>query len=144
MDLHQIDPYYQDDKCQLVYILTLVKEYKKMILNFYENTNQELDDAKSKKLSRKELDLYFSNYRKDKFLKQIYLECFNIFIICGDAYLNNEHSDYDKLINYLDIIINTHESTVKINEHGNSNAKVHFSDNGINLVMSFDFSVFQI
>jgi len=136
-----MDPYSLTDKTQLVYILTLVKEYKKIIIKFFENTNHELDNAKSKKLSKKELDLYFSNYRKDKFLKEIYLRCFNIFIIYGDAYINNEHYDFDKTIDYLDIIISTHESTVKINDRGESNAKDHFSENGINLVESFDFSI---
>lgn len=144
-----MDSYYENDNCevvtcvdepQLIYILTLLKEYIKLIVKLVENTNDELEVAKRKYRTEKEKDIYFENWRRDTFLHDFYFVCFDIFIIQTELYLNGKHNDYDKLINYLDIIVGKHESTIKLNKFRKSNAMIHFSKNGLKLINSFDFT----
>jgi hypothetical protein len=130
---------------QLYIILFTVKHIKKSICNLFIKTNKELDYAKSIRLNNSELDTFFDNYRKDKFLKQCYIKNINNLIKYVERYLKyNMMDDYDKFINYLSHVIDFHKTTTYVNKDGESNAITHFSPKGIFLVNSFDLTRLNI
>jgi hypothetical protein len=123
-------------------LLSDVLSIRYQIETFIRETNQILDEAKiTKRDKKKELDIFYDNYRKDKFLEGIYLnvlyELINYIKSYPDYTINK---NYTKLITLTSLIIDTHESTIMINKDNKSNATTHFSHRGIKLVNSFDFS----
>ena len=125
---------------QIYMILYIAKYLKKSICDLFNKTNKELDDAKAMNLNKKKLDIFFSNYRKDKFLNKCYLKFINNLIKYTELYITDNKFDYyDKLLNSLAHVIDFHKTTIYINIDGESNANTHFSTQGIILVNSFDF-----
>jgi len=117
------------------YVLSI----KSLLYNLFDETDKALTEAKLTKKG-KELDCFFDDYRKDKFLK----ECFLIFL--NDIVKNiKSNSDFKNLRNYtklvllLSSLVDQHKTVVCMNKLGNSNAMKHFSTRGIMLVNSPEF-----
>jgi len=128
----------QQEQIQL--LSYIVKDLKRSISNFIRNSNKILDKAKSQYKQKKELKIYFSNYRKDKFLKECYFKYINNLIKYIDLFLVDLLDDFDILINELSNIILIHKTTINENKYHKSNALIHFSINGFILVNSSYFN----
>ena len=118
----------------------IVKNIKKSISNFIRDSNKILDKAKSQYIQKEELDIYFSDYRKDKLLKECYIVHINNLIKYIDLFFVDLLDDFDRLINELSNIIQIHKTIINENKHYNSNALIHFSTNGFILVNSSYFN----
>jgi len=115
-------------------VLNSLNDIQTQIDEFYNKTNEELNDAKASNIDKIELNKFYSNYRKDKFLRELYI--LDIYIISRviRSYLKYKHSDdFYKIYNYLSQLIDKHDTNI-------ANALNHFSTNGIILVNSFDFN----
>lgn len=120
-------------------LLEKIYDLKTEIHTFFLITNNKLTYAKSNKFPKKELDIYFENYRKDKFLKSNYIVYINNFLKYATNFISTESkSDYDKLIIYLDHLIYIHYSSIEVNKSGISNAILHYSNEGIAFVNHLD------
>lgn len=110
------------------------------IHELFDETDKVLTKAKETK-SGKDLDKFFDNYRKDKSLKICFLVLLNDII----KYIKS-NPDYNILKNYTKLflavssLIDLHETTIGLNNLGQSNAMIHFSTQGIILINSSDFS----
>ena len=114
-------------------VLEAIYNIKELIHDFFRKSDNSLSDAKLKKLSRIELNSYYDSYRKDKLLKEIYMEFINPFIKYTKEYLNdNSQENYDKFIIFLDHIIDLHNSK--------ENAILNFSKKGIIFLDSLYFN----
>ena len=110
---------------------------KKMLQEFMNETNTELNNGKKNNIKKPELDKLFVNYRKDKQLKDNYDEYINYIL------KNITKYSHDKLVDNIMPIYNSvvqlmylHLTTIGINSKKESNAKIYFSKRGINLVYS--------
>ena len=122
-------------------LLYTLKHINYSITNLYKNTNTSLNIAKENKLSKKELDLYFDNYRKDKFLKELYENYTKRLIkVILNYKEDNSIEKLEKIYIHLLNLIGIHESTLIPNEYGESNGKYHLSVSGFLLISSFEFN----
>ena len=115
-------------------VLNLLKDIQYVIDKFFNETNTELNDAKASKIDKLELNKLYSNYRKDKFLRELYiLDIYNINRAIK-LYLKYKHlDDFYKIFIKLSNLIDKHDTNI-------SNASDNFSNKGIILVNSLDFN----
>ena len=125
--------------CDIPQLYACVLSIRSSIHDLFEETNKSLTDAKSTKKGN-ELNIYFDNYRKDKFLKECFMVFLNDIIKYIKSYPNyNIPENFTRLIILLSLVIDQHNTTVSINKLGQSNAMLHFSTQGIILTKSSNF-----
>jgi len=127
---------YNSLRIDIVLLKQHIIDFKKALKSLYSMSNNELDKAKALYSDAKSKDIYFDLYRKDKLLKNHFIEPANMVLVAIDNFekIQNEPNliIIDDTIEYF---IDNHYNALQLNKEELTNADTHYSLNGKKLLI---------